>query len=364
LSFLLRILFSGLIAVIPSEDGHELTVLLLNVEQGHHLSDGSKLTKHKPLLIARAESCSGNCPTDDCATAQAIYRDKSCTAAIASLLEATGNGGGAWQLSGSELSVVKGSPTAPELPALSFTTGVRGTVNGNLQLIPTDTGEREDFSWVSDLDQICPSCEIDAAVLGDDPPPGLIAARLRLRSGNVFTWSVGRLGGDVKPVYFKRLDGTGSTSSYTQAVTSWLAAEIEISGSDVQIVEEKFDESTGRSMTLSPDSNGLVEVAVLNMPPYVPPASADNEAPQVGKHFEHYYDLFDTPPASESRLVPRVGAANGASFPEVTWQSVHPTQDVSSTLLTKLRLDVGRGPYDRVICPITQDDPPPPPPNP
>ena len=67
MEFILRIFFSGLMALIPSEDGTELTVLLLNVEHAHHVSDGTTLAQHKPLLVARAGNCTGQCPTRDSA---------------------------------------------------------------------------------------------------------------------------------------------------------------------------------------------------------------------------------------------------------------------------------------------------------
>lgn len=357
MSFLLRILFSGLIAVVPSEDGTELTVLLLNVDHGYETSDGLELAHHKPLLIARAGNCTGQCPTEDAAIAAYLYSDKTTSAAAASLAEAT-SGGGAWALSGSDLSIVKGSSTDPALPALVYRTNVRGTVNGNPKIIPTTSSEREDFTWIADLDQICPSCEIDQSVLGSQPP-AIVAARLRLRSGNVFTYSVARIGGNVTPVHFKRLDGTGSESAYTQSVASWMAADIEISGDSVEIVEEKFDNSTGRSMTLTPDANDKVEIAVLNLPPFVPPASSTNPAADPGKHFEMYYDLAQTPPAQAARLVPRAGAATGApSYAEVNWQTVHPSESVWSDLLNKLRLEIGRGPYDQLLCPIGKENTP------
>ena len=48
-----------------------------------------------------------------------------------------------------------------------------------------------------------------------------------LRSGKVFTYSVARIGGNVTPVHFQRLDGTGNASAYSQAIASWVGAEID-----------------------------------------------------------------------------------------------------------------------------------------
>jgi hypothetical protein len=268
-------------------------------------------------------------------------------------LEAAVSGGGAWELAGSELSLHKAAATDPDLPALILHTGVRGTVNGQPRTIPTTSAEREDYSWVADLKQICPSgCGLDPAMTGAQVPPGLIAARLRLRSGKVFTWSVARMGSDVTPVYFQRLDGQGSVSPYSQAVASWVGADIAVSADSIELVEEKFDGGAGRSMTLSPDADGKVEIAVLNLPPFVPPATSGTAAPEAGKHSELYYELAQTPPAIETRLVPRAGAAAGvAPWTAVDWRSIHPANVLWSDLLNALRLEAGRGPYDKVLCP-------------
>lgn len=346
-SFILKILFSGLMVFTPSQDGHEMTVLLLAAGHSHHLSDGSVLQQHKPLLIARAGSCSGDCPTRDSDVARFVYADQSLSTAQDSL-EAAADGGGAWVLSGSDISLQKASGSDPDLPALSVTSDARAANS----LIPSTSAEREDISWIADLKQVCPSgCALDPAVLASVPPSAIVA-RFHLRSGRLFTYTVTRIGSNVTPVHFSRLDGSGSASAYTQAIASWVGAEVQISGGGIEIVESKFNGDPGRSMTLAPDANNSMEIAVLNFPPFVPPASANNSAPQVGKHFEAYYDLMENPPAKETRLVPFAGAASGsASYPTAAWSDVHPQSAVWSPLLSGLRLDIGRAAYERVLCP-------------
>lgn len=349
-SFILKILFSGLMVFTPSQDGKEMTVLLLAADHSHHLSDGSALQQHNPLIIARAGSCSGDCPTRDADIAQVIYADQSLATAQDSL-EAAAGGGGAWALSGSDVSLQKASGNDPDLPALSFTSTARAFNNGQPSLIPSTSAEREDISWIADLKQICPSgCALDSSVLAS-VPPSTVVARFHLRSGRVFTQSIARIGANVTPVHFSRLDGAGSASAYSQAIATWVGAEIEISGSGIEIVESKFNGDSGRSMTLTPDANNSMEIAVLNLPPFIPPASATNDAPQVGKHFEAYYDLLQNPPAKETRLVPLAGAVGGAQYATVDWSAVHPQSVVYSPLLNRLRLDIGRAAYDRVLCP-------------
>jgi hypothetical protein len=344
-SFILKLFFTGLMAFVPSQDGKEVTVLLLNVNHDFHTSDGSALASHKPLLIARAGDCSGECPRRDASIAQYVFADQSETAAADSL-EAAVAGGGAWELANSELSVRKSNADAADLPPLNVRRNLR---NG---IVPTTSTEREDFGWLADMKQIAPAGYQFNTDLLASPPPGLVAARLHLRSGKVFTYSVARIGSNVTPVHFQRLDGTGGTPSYSQAIASWVGAEIEISGDSVEIVEDKFDGGTGRSMTLSPDENGNVEVAVLNLPPFVAPSSPFVGTPDPGKHFEAYYDVAQTPIATSARLVPKAGAAADApEYPQVDWHSIHPQEVLWSDLLNGLRMNIGRTMYEAVLCP-------------
>jgi len=349
-TFVLKLFFSGLMAFVPNQDSTEVTVLLLDVDHNYVSSDSTSLACHRPMLFARGGSCSGDCPKRDADIAEYVYSDLSSSSAL-DALEAAVSGGGAWALSGSELSVAKGSTNDPALPSLTITRDARATVNSNPAIIPTSATEREDFSWLASMSHICPSCTFNSDLLGEDPP-AIVAARFHIRNGKVFTYSVARIGSDVTPVHFQRLDGSGTTSSYTQAIATWVGAEIEVSGDSIEIVEDKFDSSTGRSMTLTPDEDGKVEVAVVNLPPFVPPSSPFTGTPDPGKHFEYYYELAATPPAQSSRLVPKPGAASGApSYDEVSWSSIHPQIALYSDLLNALRMNTGRTVYEQALCP-------------
>jgi hypothetical protein len=340
---------------VPSEDKQEVTVLLLNVGHAHELSDSSTLDTHKPLIIARAGSCAGDCPVDDPAIAQFLFSDKSQSEAL-DATEAALDGGTAWLLAGSDLSIRKGDTNDPELPALVLTENARASVNGVPQIIPTTSAEREDISWLADLKDICESgCDIDSALIEAEAPASVVVARLRLRTGRLFTYSIARIGSDITPVHFKRLDGTGTSSSYSQAVASWAGADVTVSGSSIEIVEEKFNGNPGRSMKLSPAEDENVEIAVLNLPPFTPPTAPYSTNPGAGKHFEMYYEVMETPPAPEDRFVPRAGAVAGApSYDEVDWHTIHPQTTLWSELLNQLRLDVGRTVAEQFLCPPAQ----------
>ena len=357
MEFILRILFTGLIVFVPSEDKTEVTVLLLNVGHAHQLSDSSTLDTHKPLLIARAGSCTGDCPADDPDIAQYLFSDKSLSEAM-DATELAVDGGAAWLLAGSDLTLRKGNTSDPDLPSLVLLENSRSVVNGVPQMVPTTSAERADFSWVADLKAVCQTgCNIDTAMLDAEPPAGLIAARLTLRTGNIFTFSMARIGSDITPVNFKRLDNSGSASPYSQAIATWVGADVEVSGSSIEIVEEKFNGDPGRSMILSPGEDETVEIAVLNLPPFTPPTAPYSATPGVGKHFEMYYEVTENPPAAAARLVPRAGAPAGApEYPEVEWHSIHPQETLWSELLNQLRLDVGRTVAEQVLCPPARNN--------
>ena len=342
MEFIVRILFSGMMAFIPNSNGTQLDVVLLKVDHSHSVSDGTGLPQHKPLILTRAGSCTGTCPTQDAAIASYVFGDKSTSVANDSLASAV-SGGGAWVLTGADYTMRKASGAA-DLPALDFIEGVRTSI------IPTTSDEREDFSWLAKASEFCPSCGFNDDVLDPQPPSSLVAARFRLNAGNVFTYSVARIGSDVTPVQFKRLDGSGSASSYSQAIATFIGADITVTGSSIDLVETNFDGSSGRTMTLTPNASGKVEIAVLNLPEIVP-ATADT-TPGIGKHFERYYEVAQTVPSAATRLVPQPGAAPGApSYSQVTWTSVHPTSELWSDLLNAIRLNPARSSYDITLCP-------------
>src|SRR5258708_23641752 len=106
-------------------------------------------------------------------------------------------------------------------------------------------------------------------------------------------------------------------------------------------------------MKLSP-RNGVVEMAVVNLPPFHEPTSPRSaRGGEPGKHFEVYYDLAKTPPAKQNRPIPRVdGVVSEKSEPEVEWDALHPADRLRSDLLEGLHLGVSRGPYDVILCPM------------
>ena len=346
--FVLRIFFSGLIALIPNADGTELNVLLVNTPHQYSLADGSCMATHTPLLVARAGSCE-NCQSDE-GVAEFLYANKTPVEAQRALTGAVG-GGGAWRLAGSDLTLE--GVTDP----LTIVRNARGSdATGQLQAVPTTAAQREDFSWVASMSDIAPGVGGFQSALRSDEPlsPCTIAARLKLRNGRVFTYALTKVDGKARPIHFMTPAGS-NPAPYRQAVANWVAAEIRVPGDMVEIVEQKFnDVSARRSMKLHP-LDGSVEIALLNLPPFVAPGpNSATPLPAPGQHFQIYYDLVRRPPARANRLVPHSSVSE--SEPQTNWAALHPKDVLWSELLEQLNLNPrGKAPYDLALCPIVRD---------
>lgn len=338
MSFLLRIFFSGLIAFVQSSDGKELTVLLLDTPEAYRTSDGGLLPHHEPMLLARAADCSGACSRDDDEIAHVLFSEVSHQASLEALAVAL-DGGAAWRLSGSDVTLA-GDGDVHGLRVLHGSTSSR---------VPRTPAEREAFDWVPSFQKIAPkSGGLDPRMLGPHPP-ALIAARFHLGSGRVSTYRLVQVDGKVTPIEFKPLKN-GSRVALSQAVASWVVAELQITGDALEVVDRNFRGGSDRSMKLTP-RDGTVELAFLNLPEVHQPTSVDKlTAGQPGRHFEIYYELTKTPPAKSTRPVPH--ANRDTPDLEADWSALHANAR-PSTLLEDIRFGGPRGPYDQTLCPMT-----------
>jgi hypothetical protein len=346
MSFIVRIFFAGLIAFVPSRDGKELIVLLPDAAEASVASDGTAVGPHQALLLARAAGCTGDCGVADAGIAALLFADQTPSKAGEALSDALQQGT-VWRLDGSELSFAAAAGVARFAPPLSIRRNLRPTARGQARLLPATPDEGKDFSWVADLGRIVPGAGVvDPAVLAPIPPAKRIAARLRLDSGEVSTYRLVRVDGQVPPLRFRSLAAKGAEVAYTQALADWVVAEFWVSGGALEVVERRFADGARRSIALTP-SCGVVEIAVLNVARAHPGAHAGGgeplALPEPGRHFEKYYELAQVRPPF--RPVPYV-ADQAVGLP------VH--QEHGSALLDALRLDDPRGVYDRLICPLAQ----------
>ncbi|HEX2835297.1 MAG TPA: hypothetical protein VHW00_19945 [Thermoanaerobaculia bacterium] len=341
MSFILRIFFSGLIAFIPSEDGKRVTVLVLNSSHGHHSNNGAVIPEHKPMLLVRAAGCTGDCPGSDPEVAQFILPDAASSAAADGTLRRALQKGAVWRLSGSDLHL--GIPAE----------GVRLVHDRSIDhlSIPETIAQRTDFGWVANLKDIDPEVgKLDPDLFSPHPPEDLVVARLELTSGELSTYSVIQVNGKVSPIEFHGPDGK---ARYFRAAASWVQAEITVPGGSVTLTESNFKGGAPRKMELKP-IKGRVEMAILNISrPVVPKGPV---TPQPGTHFERFWDLTSNPPDVSRRAIPYPPGAQVVALKD--WKALHPSDDKSRSLLLAEIFRDSRGPFDQVLCPMSQYSPP------
>jgi hypothetical protein len=263
----------------------------------------------------------------------------------AAALETALLGGSAWLLKQSDLSV-----QGAEGP-LGYVTNVRPKTDRGAEAgIPTTPVEREDFSWVAELRRIDPALQgkqLNPRMLSERPPSSVVAGRLTLRNGKVSTYAVMRFDGKARPLRFHPVSDERPISAYSQAIASWVMAELQVRSDSVAIVDRSFDSpASARTMKLRPQ-DGLVEIAILNVPDPIRPDQC----------LEGYYELFKSPPPAGRRQMPAVPRHDSA---QVDWFVLHPRQAMGSNLLESVGLTrspiVGlsesRGTAERLPCPM------------
>ncbi|MDQ3279789.1 MAG: hypothetical protein M3Q69_00080 [Acidobacteriota bacterium] len=332
---ILRIFFSGLIAFIPSQDGKEMTVLLLNEPHAHHMT--AAVPEHKAMMLVRAKSCEGACSQSDNEISTFLYPDAASPAAAAESLSKAVQKGAIWQLAGSELAL--------DIPKSGLKLKRVSSADG--KSVPDTVAERRDFRWVANLKDIDPSIgPLNPALFTADPPADLVVARLTLKSGEVSTHSMIRIGDDVAPLDFRSVAGSGPR--YVRAAASWVQAEIRVPGNTLHVEEQSFGGEKKRALDLTP-INGVIEMAVLNVTrPILPDRTAP---PQPGLHFERYWDLAQRPPAAERRPVPQPPNESDARR---NWRTLHADDKRSSALLNGIFFRDGRTTYDQILCPMSR----------
>jgi hypothetical protein len=339
MSFILRIFISGLIAFVPSEDGKRVTVLLLNTPHGRHAVAGTSMPEHKAVLLARAAACDGSCSTTSADISDFLFPDSSSGAAASASLQRAVQNGAVWPLAGSDLSI--------GIPAGSMRIGRKASVQGKSS--PDTAAERSDFRWVPSLKKIDSTIgALNPAVLSETPPADLIAARLELTSGEISTYSLVKVNGKASPIDFYAAANT-KKPHYVRAAANWVQVEIKVTGNSVTIVDKPFGGGAPRKMSLKP-LNGVVEMAVLNISRPVPPRAG--ATPQPGEHFARFWDLLANPPSPAERVIPHPPGTQSRNLKN--WDELHPADGKTSSALLRGIFFDARGPYDQVLCPMSQ----------
>lgn len=354
--FTLKIYFIGLIAFVASPDQREMHALLVDARQGKTFSDGTPAPVHKPLLVAKAAGCCGQCREQAQPIANVLFHSgRSDPRRNLRRLGRVVQQGGAWELNDSILTI-------------QVDDGGRGLqLYGNpdsaaeLEARKTPSFEQAgDFGWVARIGDIVPSAgKVNSEVLEDTPKQGLITARLTLDAGVVKTHTLAAVQGNIMEMSFRTLQQAARTEEDPEPAryyANWVVADIPVAGEHVTIFERNFLTGARRKIQLSPMECGngqTVEIAVVNLPEedFGEPSRNLTRSEMHGKHFELFYDLAMNPPDEASRPIP-VLARRG-----VDWLEVYPEGKGDSSFLDAMGLLSGlarRGNAGRPICILAQ----------
>lgn len=312
MEIILRIYFIGLIAFVPSQDGSETTIILERARDRHQASDGHHIEPHLPLLLARGD-CQGDCRDNSRRIADFIFSPPGRPNTRASLrqLDQALEGGGAWILDDVELTLDIPTVTGDAPKPLTYSLDKAGPPKSVTSALPSNSIEARDFAWIADMATIAPDAAvINPAILSSTPPQGLVAARLVLDQGTLSTYSLLEVEGDIVQVAFQptRAD---KASVPPRAFGNWMAFDISLSPEacelGVGISARPFAHGEQRRMTIKPECTpgSVVEVALINLPPWYEARSESSQPSPYGPHFELFYKLAQQPPSEPSmRPVP------------------------------------------------------------
>lgn len=333
MGFILKVYLLGLIAFVPSKDGSQITILLVDASRGFTTSDGSVFPPHYPVMLASAGNCHPSCASEIATIGPHVYMKAPVTDPLvlmpssddpAGSLEKLVAGGGAWALSGSQIWLTHRVPEGRSAPSsLQMATGrpaATGRTTGQLATMPGSAQETADFSWVAEMPRVSPAAgEVDPDCLRARPTRCPLAGRLTLAAGTFKTHKLTEFepasgGGGIAEFAFAPMVAAAPTPGYTQAIADWTVVEIAIPSCEATFSMLPFDgRGDARMVTLSPracDGEAVVEVALLNLPDPSQleslGAHAHSAATGDGSHFEIFYELSKDRPAPANRSIPRV----------------------------------------------------------
>jgi len=318
--FTLELVLAGLIALVPSQDGTKLTILLVESRSEFTASDGTKIPPHRPLLTY---SCDDR-PNGVCTASESM------PANLALLAKTWGRtpfpsstNTGVLPLEGVEISLGGDFSVDPGFRMVTQDR-LRFDFDGSPKHTIPQTGESRDVSWIADMRRVSPTvAKANAACVNDQvPPTDRVVARGSFLNGEL---SVKKLlfGGDAS-FGFLPLQATGglprAECSCGQALADRTALALNVKGCSASIIIKQFGQASELyHIDLSPkdcdtNPNTKVTVYLSNRMECAqwdlstdPPTCLDEHAQpdhDKGQHFEIYYKISDPVPSLTKRPVP------------------------------------------------------------
>lgn len=322
-STVFRIIMHGLIALAPTAPGDQnhITALLLDTQMSHDTHDTLCASVHHPELTFRIaeipeneRKCSAagcNPVGTECACGDGIFKKKITL----------------------EFSGPLSDPLPEQLPL--------DDNNVNNYGLPTAStiGSRR---FVANLTKAPFNLKLlDSAMLDNH-----LFARMEVPVEKLVSCSLSNRedqgGKYVIPMGIRAIGERSRASDRTQAFAQMIVAKFDVpEGQQIRITISNFDGSDPQSMVLAAGEFGYL-IRLSNEPDELERGSPCDDG--IARHFAHYYDLAENPPAWEKRLIPHARFTQGIRFdgsdPEPAAAEAEECKNLAFTMM------------DRPICPM------------
>lgn len=305
MAFQLNINFQGLIALVPTDGGSHIDVLLVEGRREMMTSDGTCVPAHFPVLIFdRAdlkEGQAGSLPAlEENARSGVLYVTPPSDDGSAQVR-------GFWFLDQQQLDVVADpAGAAPPQPLVVWNAQTQSTTNGNhpgkdastfLTLIPA----------INDLDGS--AAAVDPDCLLPAPNKGLVAARFHIKEGFLQSLGVQKdESGQEVVVEFRSSGLPAAAGNPRQRVSNGAQLQIQIPGDSATLYSTPFGGPRTPFLTFTPKGKSTLTVEVQNLPiqDILRLKKTFDEPVDVDTHFEMFYELSARRPPMHSRPVPHL----------------------------------------------------------
>lgn len=292
MSFHLRIFVMGLVALVPSEDRTDLTVVLQ--EARHH--------DHYPLLVYECENVyprTADCERSDDPNlpderVRRFLRSKS-------VIRNGNASSSAVVFEGQELKI-SGLVRGKLLFNSSWDADWWHRVTG---VVPESRTELHSFSWVPEMAKVSPAAGRIARRHLYEPNASEVAGLLWLEGieGTVQSYGLANLRNEIRSLTFKNSNQDLPVWDFKQALTDILMIDVPIDGDTVELTFKGFSGGEIKRKLKPREWDRTVDVLLANIGPIPEYCPEDEEA----HHFAFYYDLAEQ--QNVEREIPEVGRA-------------------------------------------------------
>lgn len=327
-SIAVKIMIHGLIALAPSantNDTNHITALVLDARMPH---GAECVTEHRPRLlfhVVKTPESMGNCARagcelneDECVCTDSLSRKKIWLQLTPPIL----------------LSSTQAAGTNPLAESLSEEEEIV-----NAQGLPPSGEASGDLFYLANLTKSPFDAKLNMEYLAPDPKVSNLFARMEVPFTRLTACSLAKREDRGKfyvlPLSFRALRARSSENDKFQAVAQMVLARFDIDQDrEIDLYISDFNGDSPLAMRLARGAHGYM-INLSNEPDELERGDACDDG--VARHFAHFYEFAEDPPAWSDRLIPHVRFVSGLEASQAQHpECLDPTFDF----------------MDRPICPM------------